>query len=135
MWPHVKSVGIVQRERLVIRRNDAGDIIDEAPSVETETYVMSRPMQAEEFACYVRGHWAIENSLHWVLDDFFREDRCTSRSGRATENLGLLRKFALNLMKADKNAKGMSMKAKQIYYRNDREAVVKLLMETVPSLY
>jgi hypothetical protein len=92
-------------------------------------------MQAEEFACYARGHWGIENSLHWVLDDFFREDRCTSRVGQAAENLGLLRKFVLNLMKSDKNTKGMSMKAKQIYYRNDREAVVKLLLETVPSMY
>jgi predicted transposase YbfD/YdcC len=135
MWPHVKSVGMVVRERLVIRRNDAGDIIDEAPTVETQAYIMSRSMQAEEFACYARGHWGVENSLHWVLDDCFREDRCTSRAGQATENLGLLRKFVLNLMKADKNTKGMSMKAKQIYYRNDREAVVKLLLETVPGMY
>jgi hypothetical protein len=58
-----------------------------------------------------------------------------ARVGQATKNLGLLRKFVLNLMEADKNAKGMSMKAKQIYYRNDREAVVKLLLETVPSMY
>jgi predicted transposase YbfD/YdcC len=132
-WPDVKSVGMVKRERMVIRRNAAGDIIDEAPSMETETYIMSRPMPAEEFACYVRGHWRIENSLHWILDDFFREDRCTARVGKATENLAMLRKIVLNIMKADRNAKGLSMKAKQIYYRNEPDALAKFLLEAIPN--
>jgi predicted transposase YbfD/YdcC len=56
-------------------------------------------MEAEEFSCYARGHWGIENSLHWVLDDYFREDRCTARIRHATENLALMRKLCFNLMK------------------------------------
>jgi predicted transposase YbfD/YdcC len=135
MWPHAQSVGMVVRERLVIKRNEAGDIIEDEPTVEKETYILSRPMQAEEFGCYVRGHWGIENSLHWVLDDFFREDRCTARAGKATENLALLRKFVLNIMKADPNAKKLSMKGKQIYYRNEPEAMAKFVFEAIPELY
>jgi predicted transposase YbfD/YdcC len=133
-WQHVRSIGMVTRERTVIRRNGAGDIIADDPSCETEVYIMSRHMEADEFACYVRGHWAIENSLHWVLDDFFREDRCPSRLGNATENLGLLRKFVLNLMKADGNTKKLSMKAKAIYYRHEPDAITRLFLETLPSL-
>jgi predicted transposase YbfD/YdcC len=61
--------------------------------------VLSNHMGAEEFACFSRRHWAIENSLHWVLDDALREDRCTARKGHATENLGLMRKIVCNLLK------------------------------------
>jgi predicted transposase YbfD/YdcC len=135
LWPHVKSIGLVARERQVIHRDKDDEIINEEPSVEYETYIMSREMTAEEFGCYARGHWGIENSLHWVLDDFFREDRCTARKSHATENLGLLRKFVFNMMNVDGNTKGMSKKAKQVYYRNDPEAVAKLILGDIPSRY
>lgn len=87
-------------------------------------------MSAEEFACYVRGHWSIENSLHWVLDDVFREDRCTARKGFATENLGLMRRIVYNLMQLDPNCSGKSMRAKETY-RNNLDAVCTLLFEFV----
>jgi len=44
------------RERLVIHRTEDGEIIDEEPTVETETYILSRHMSAEEFGCYSRQH-------------------------------------------------------------------------------
>jgi len=86
-------------------------------------------MSAEEFACYVRSHWAIENCLHFVLDDWLREDRCTARIGHATENLGLLRRLVFNLMSLDPATEKMSKRAKQVYYRNDTDAVLRLLFE------
>jgi predicted transposase YbfD/YdcC len=135
LWPHVKSVGMVRRERQIIHRDENGEIMDEEPSVECVTYIMSGEMTAEEFACYARGHWSVENSLHWVLDDCFREDRCTARKAHATENLSLLRKLLLNLMNLDSNTEKMSMKAKQVYYRNDPAAIFKLLFEEIPSKY
>jgi predicted transposase YbfD/YdcC len=135
LWPHVKSVGMVYRERMEIKRDAAGEVIDGEPSVEYATYIMSRKMAAEEFACYVRGHWGVENSLHWVLDDCLREDRCTARVNHATENLGLLRKLLLDLMRLDANTKKMSVRAKQVYYRNDPNAVFKLLFEEIPNKY
>ena len=132
-WPEVAGVGMAVRERLVIHRDDAGEIIDEKPTVETESYIISRQMSAEEFGCYYRRHWAIENSLHWVLDDALREDRCTARKGHATENLGLMRKIIYNLLKLDPAVQGMSVRAKQVYYRNNPDAVCRLIFEVVPG--
>ncbi len=57
-------------------------------------------------ASAVRAHWAIENSLHWVLDVVFREDESRLRDRNAAANLAIIRKIAVNLVKADKSAKG-----------------------------
>ena len=132
-WPEVTAVGMAVRERLLIHRDEDGEIINEEPTVETETYILSREMKAEEFGCFSRHHWSIENSLHWVLDDALREDRCTARKGHATENLGLMRKIVYNLLKFDDAVKGMSVKAKQVYFRNNPDAVSRLLFEVIPG--
>mgnify|MGYP006180030155 FL=1 len=57
-------------------------------------------------AAAVRDHWAIENSLHWVLDVGFREDESRLRDRNAAANLAVIRKIAINLVKADKTQKG-----------------------------
>jgi predicted transposase YbfD/YdcC len=132
-WPDVAAIGMAVRERLVIHRGEGGEILPEKPTTEVETYIISRHMEAEEFACFSRRHWAIENSLHWVLDDALREDRCTARKKHATENIGLMRKIVYNLLKLDPDVQGMSVRAKQIYYRNHPGAVCKLLFEVVPG--
>ena len=132
-WPGVAAIGMAVRERLVIHRGEDGEVIDEEPTVETETYILSRQMKADEFACYSRHHWAIENSLHWVLDDALREDRCTARKGHATENLGLMRKIVYNLLKLDPAVQGMSVRAKQVYYRNNPDAICRLIFAVVPG--
>jgi predicted transposase YbfD/YdcC len=132
-WPDVAAIGMTVRERLLIHRGEDGEIMDEEPTVETETYILSRLMKAEEFACFSRHHWAIENSLHWVLDDALREDRCTARKGHATENIGLMRKIVYNLLKLDSYVQNMSVRAKQIYYRNNPDAVCRLLFEVIPG--
>ena len=132
-WPDVAAVGMAVRERLVIHRNENDEIIDEEPTVETETYIISKHMNAEEFGCYSRRHWAIENSLHWVLDDALREDRCTARKGHATENFELMRKIIYNLLKLDDAVQGMSVRAKQVYFRNNPDAVCRLIFEVVPG--
>jgi len=126
-WPHIASVGMVFRERLIVKKGADGEIIDGEPSYEHAIFAMSKTMDAQEFDCYTRGHWGIENSLHWVLDDFFREDRCTARVEHATQNLALMRKIIFNLTKLDINVKGMSMKAKQIYYQNNPDAIAELI--------
>jgi len=132
-WPHVASIGMAVRERLLIHRGDNGEIMDEKPSIETETYIISKPMKAEEFACFSRGHWGIENSLHWVLDDALREDRCTARKLHATENLGLMRKIVYNLLKLDPDVQDMSVRAKQVYFRNNPDAICRLIFDLVPG--
>lgn len=134
-WPHVESVGLVFRERQVIKRDEQGEIIGEDPSTEWSVFIMSRPMNAQEFAGYARGHWGIENRLHWVFDDFFREDRCTARVKHAMENLGLMRKLVYNLTRLDVNVQGMSMRRKEVHYRGDFDAVEKLIFREIPSKY
>jgi predicted transposase YbfD/YdcC len=133
VWPWVEAVGMVVRERATVGRGADGGIVCGEPTEETGVYIISRRMGAEEFACLSRGHWAIENALHWVLDDALREDRCTARRGRATENLALMRKVVYNLLKLDDAVKGMSVRAKQVYFRNNPDAVCRLLFEVVPG--
>jgi hypothetical protein len=48
----------------------------------------------------VRQHWRIENSLHWVLDESFDEDRARNRTGNGPDNLAVLRKLALNILRS-----------------------------------
>jgi predicted transposase YbfD/YdcC len=61
-------------------------------------YVSSAALSAEAFALTVRAHWRIENSLHWVLDTTFDEDRARNRKDHGPENLAILRKLALNVL-------------------------------------
>ena len=63
-------------------------------------YVSSRAMTAQALAEAVRSHWAIENSLHWVLDVTFREDAARSRTGHGPANMAVVRHFAFNMLKA-----------------------------------
>lgn len=53
---------------------------------------------AARMANFVRGHWGVENSLHWVLDDTFQEDRCRLCTGHAARNMAALRRVALNIL-------------------------------------
>jgi predicted transposase YbfD/YdcC len=62
-------------------------------------YVSSAKLSAKVFAAAVRAHWMIENGLHWVLDTSFDEDRRTNRKDHGAENLAILRKLALNLLR------------------------------------
>lgn len=63
-------------------------------------YITNLPVTvgAARMADLVRGHWAVENSLHWVLDDTFQEDRCRLRTGHAARNMAALRRVALNIL-------------------------------------
>ena len=71
------------------------------PSSERRFYLTSANWNAEEALAHVRGHWSIENQQHYVLDVVFREDSSRTRRGYAVENLGLIRRLALNLLNLD----------------------------------
>ena len=66
-------------------------------------YISNADMSAMEFYQYIRGHWSIENKLHWTLDMVFREDASQASRGHAPENLNILRKMALSLLRAAGN--------------------------------
>jgi predicted transposase YbfD/YdcC len=76
-----------------------------AEKVVERYYISSLDKKAEFMAGTVRGHWGIENQLHWVLDVVFREDDSRVRSGNSAENFALLRHIALNLLRSEHSAK------------------------------
>ncbi len=75
---------------------------DKESGLERRYYISSRALDAEALATAVRAHWGVENRLHWVLDVSFSEDASTLAKDNAPQNLSLLRKIALNLIRADK---------------------------------
>lgn len=90
-FPGIAAVGCITSWR----RTDA------APAQRKVRYfLLSRKLSARRLLVVVRGHWGIENHLHWILDVVFAEDRNRSRMDHAPENLALLRKLALNMLQA-----------------------------------
>lgn len=69
-----------------------------APSPAGRT-ISSAALTPERFAATVRAHWTIENGGHWVLDTVFDEDRARNRKDHGAENLAVIRKLALNVLK------------------------------------
>ena len=65
-------------------------------------YISSLDSSAREFQSMIRNHWSIENQCHWVLDTLFREDHNQTNAKRAAQNLGILRRIVLNILKHDK---------------------------------
>jgi predicted transposase YbfD/YdcC len=96
-------------------------VINGEASSETRYFISSASRPAEEHLRWVRGHWGIENSLHWVLDVCFREDDQRHWAGNSAENLGWLRKLSLCLLKAEKNSKGKSIATRRLVagWKND----------------
>ncbi len=74
----------------------------------------------------VRRHWGIENSLHWLLDVAFREDESRVRVGHAVENLALVRRLAVHLLKQERTAK-VGIKAKRLKAGWDDAYLLKVL--------
>jgi len=73
---------------------------------EVRYFISSLRPQAKKIARAIRGHWGIENGLHWVLDMYFAEDRNRARTGHAAANLGLLRRWVLSLLQRNEEVSG-----------------------------
>jgi len=94
-WEGLASVGMVESIRQVEGKT----------TLERRYYLSSLNLDVETFARAVRGHWGVENKLHWVMDVCFNEDQSRARQGYAAENLATLRRLALNLLKREKSKK------------------------------
>jgi predicted transposase YbfD/YdcC len=96
-WPGLRSLVVVERTREV----------NGTQSVERHYYISSldRRTRAKRMAGYVRGHWSVENNLHWQLDISFSEDRRRIRTGHGAENFSRLCRIALNLLKNERSLK------------------------------
>ena len=110
-WQGLRSLGMVFSER---------QVGEAEPSGETRFFISSLPPRVKAFAGAVRGHWGIENGLHWVLDVAFREDDSRLRLGHGPENLALVRRLAASLLHNEETAKGgVGSKRKQAGWDNE----------------
>lgn len=73
---------------------------------EVRYFISSLPAEVKKIARAIRGHWGIENGLHWVLDMYFAEDRNRARTGNAAANLGLLRRWVLSMLQRNESISG-----------------------------
>jgi predicted transposase YbfD/YdcC len=115
-WEKLTSVGVVESVREV-----DGEI-----NIERRYYLSSLPRGVQRFATAVRGHWGVENQLHWVLDVSFGEDPSRARTGYAGENLATLRRLALNVLRRQ-TTKKRGMKGKQKCAGWDHAYLLRLL--------
>ena len=106
-WAGLKTIGVA------IRQSTSGA----KSTTEVRFYISSLAMGVQQLARFIRGHWAIENSLHWCLDVTFREDECrvrqrTADSGRRTaaNNLAWLKRFGLSLLKQQNDKYSIAMR-------------------------
>jgi len=89
-WPGTKAIGMAVR----ITENNDGTSNDDV-----RYFIAGRYLSGKRFAQSVRGHWGIENSLHWVLDVTFNEDQSRARERHLADNLSWLRRFGISLLK------------------------------------
>ncbi len=94
---------------MVLSRRVVGGVVSE----EARYFIGSFAGTADEYLGAIRAHWGIENSLHWVLDVVFREDESRHHAGNSCENLALMRKLAVGLLKQEKSSDA-SLKTKRL---------------------
>jgi predicted transposase YbfD/YdcC len=109
-WPGLKAIGMAIR---ATETND-GDVRGDV-----RYFIASRYLSGVRFAQSVRGHWGIENSLHWVLDVTFDEDRSRARERQMADNLSWLRRIAISLLKQHPSNHSIKGKSEIAGWNND----------------
>jgi len=108
-WPGLKGIVMVESTR------EIGDKIER----ETRFYITSLAWLAIQLGPVVRSHWAVENSLHWVMDMIFRDDECRIRTEHAPANFTTLRHMALNLIRKAPGKDSLRLKRKVAAWDDD----------------
>ncbi|NET40269.1 MAG: ISAs1 family transposase [Cyanothece sp. SIO1E1] len=122
-WQDISSLVMIQATRW------KGDQVQ----TQNRYYISSLSAQnkdAQAFNHIVRTHWAIENQLHWTLDVVFKEDASRVRSGYADQNLSVIRRLALNLLKQDKSLK-VGIQNKRMRAAWDNQYLIKIINQAV----
>jgi predicted transposase YbfD/YdcC len=116
-WPGLRTLGRVVRER---------HLADGGVEVEERLFISSLPADAERLMRAVRQHWHVENKLHWTLDVAFDEDGSRVRSGHAAENLAMVRRLAVNLLKQE-TSRSVGIKVKRMEAAWNPDYLLKVL--------
>lgn len=116
LWNGLTSFGMVESIRTIKGKS----------TIERRYYLSSLPLNAKRFGQALRGHWGVENALHWSLDVTFREDDSRARTKNAAQNLATLRRIALNLLKKDRSRKA-SIRSKRYIASIDLTFLVHVL--------
>ena len=128
LWPGLAGGSLAMVERV---RQDLGDLSGKT-TVERHYYISSLKgcddAAARKLAGYIRGHWAVENNLHWQLDVSFNEDKRRIRKGHGAENFSRLCRIALNLLKKDKTIKA-GIKGKRLNAGWDHDNLLRLISQ------
>ena len=119
-WPGLRSIGMVEATRTV----------GEKTTVEQRYYLTSLAGDAQQFGQAVRGHWGIENGLHWVLDVAFHEDESRVRREYAAENFAVLRHLALSLLRQEQSCRN-GIKVKRLKAGWDDTYLTKVLCQKI----
>jgi predicted transposase YbfD/YdcC len=122
LWKDLRSVVVV-----VTEREQGGKSV-----AERRYYISSRKAGAKTLLSVIRGHWGVENSLHWVLDVTFAEDAHRIADLRAAENFSVLRRLALSLLKRANGGKG-STRSKQMRAGWDNDFLAQVILETAEA--
>jgi predicted transposase YbfD/YdcC len=109
-WEGIKAIGMAVR---ITTKSDG------TTSDDVRYFIVSRYLSGARFAQSVRGHWGIENSLHWVLDVTFNEDQSRARERRIANNLSWLRRFAISLLKQHPSKDSIKGKSQIAGWNND----------------
>ena len=124
-WQNLSMIGMTRNYRE----------INNEVSIQEKYYISDLKLSGEEFARVVRGHWSIENNLHWILDVHFREDWSLCKEENALKNLSTIRKICYNLTKLDPFNSKLSFNKKLTLYNHDLNNIKKLIFNVIPSEY
>jgi len=108
-WPGLKGIVVIDSTREIGARTER----------ETRYYLTSSAWRAERLGPMVRDHWAIENSLHWVMDMTFRDDECRIRTEHAPENFVTLKHMAANLARKAPGRDSVRLRLKTAAWDDD----------------
>jgi predicted transposase YbfD/YdcC len=121
-WAGLRTIVVVKRTRHLWNKT----------THEVQFYLSSLPADSPRIGAAIRQHWGIENAQHWVLDVTFGEDACRVRSLHAPQNLGVLRRFALNALNREATGKrSLKQKSKQAAMNNDY--MLKVIAAVLPD--
>lgn len=121
-WAGLRTIG------MVVNHTECNGVFSD----DVRYYISSLPLGVKRFAACVRGHWGIENGLHWTLDVTFDEDQSRIGKDNGAENMGLLRRIALSVLKSHQGDK-RSVRQRRLRSGWDRDYLLRILGKAAAS--